>query len=44
MVLSHKFYATPEWPRMQHYHCRACMIGVTQVDDEDVQSLTHQFE
>jgi hypothetical protein len=36
MVLSHKFHATPEGPRMRHYHCRICKIGVTQVDDEDV--------
>jgi hypothetical protein len=32
MVLSHKFYAEPDGPRLWHFHCIACKIGLTEAE------------
>jgi hypothetical protein len=35
MVLSHKFYAEPGGPRMRHFHCVTCKVGLTQAEHEE---------
>jgi hypothetical protein len=35
MVLSHKFQPEPDGPRMWHFHCKSCKVGLTQANDDD---------
>jgi hypothetical protein len=37
MVLSHKFYAQPGGPRLWHFHCTVCKVGLTEAEKQELQ-------
>jgi hypothetical protein len=37
MVLSHKFYVQPGGPRMWHFHCTRCKVGLTEAENGEEQ-------
>lgn len=34
MVLSHKFYAEVGGPKLWHFHCTVCKVGLTEAEKE----------